>query len=802
MSRSRSLLAAGGIALFLSLVGWFGWHSSSPVPGNREEGVEQVGVDSINGSGHPADPVAEGAVSNGEERRRQAGGGREEHFAARGFEVLVVRGEKGSESPVPRARVYLQPQRNSTIPQAVEPGSFLPARPLDGPLRTFPCDDRGRTYLPYRDLSGRWWRTGRCVTLTARSPDGEYATPLYGGSQVRLTPYGPFRRWSPQPRREFTKRLKITVYRKYRVHIRLRDGSGRVVPRFPVGLFLVWTRWPGKLPGKAVCTGRTDAQGRCTMALSREKSPKSCFAGFPFPFDPGERRRWFRKVEKEHLEGRELELCLPPVGSLEVCVGEEGSPTGGERKTWVCATVNRPGGPAPGQTLEGQRRFLRSCRRVLEGRVLYPRVGVGTELRVYALLDGNWRVSRKVVAGPARAGEKVVCHMSLPMRDPRVRGILLDSRGRPFGGEVVHLHGGRNRELATRPGRTEYLGAIRVGPRGRFAVNLPWSYYEGPLRLTQLKLVPGGWHGGKWPPFWVVDLPPSFTEGTRDLGVHRLQEQPVLLRGRVLDSGGEPVAGAEIRTLQPERRGGEEKWSRYISYSYAIFSDRAGAWCIRGRSLAERLRVGAFKQGLGASTNVPATPGTRGIELVLPGSGAVAGRLVVAREVYLRRRLYRLRLVEKEIWNQGSNRPERRISPDGSFTWTDLLPGIYELQVRVHGEGEDPLVAVPGIRVVPGRTNRDPSIQGIDLRGRTEEVLVRGRWSGGEIVDPGDLYFPPPGPGGLVDRQRRGVVVLKRVGARPQTTVGCVGSRERRRVTLAGRKVEVTFRRRGEGRPR
>ena len=275
----------------------------------------------------------------------------------------------------------------------------------------------------------------------------------------------------------------------------------------------------------------------------------------------------------------------------------------------------------------------------------------------------------------------------------------------------------------------------------------------------------------------------------------------MLAEGNVLDAGGKPVEGAEIWCYRPMIRGGKTTWQRV--HSALCVSDPKGKWYVKMFWKWPELKVMAIKEGAGSSDRVSVRPGTRGLKLVISGSGDVEARILVSKKIYLVRRMLKPQLVPRELWVKGSNqKASKEIFPDGRVVWKHLLPGFYDFRVCAHGDPERPVVLVPGIRVVPGKVNQDPRIQDVDLRGLVEEFTVVAKDPSGKVLDPGQMWIKSGvWPGSMPAPSKKGLIALRRIGDAPTLEIVYPGYKKKK-VRAQDKGVEVVLEPIGKERPK
>ena len=293
-------------------------------------------------------------------------------------------------------------------------------------------------------------------------------------------------------------------------------------------------------------------------------------------------------------------------------------------------------------------------------------------LAIIALLlaGGAWwlRARRSSPAGEAGAPEGTL-RRHLGNRELRrwaadpgaaltsVSGTVEDADGRPVpGAQVVasastgHLRGGSD------PWTVETAGATTAGPDGRY-------------RLAGLK--PGAYH--------LTATAPDATTGFRDritlapgeerTGVDiRLGREGVTVSGRLLDSGGGPIAGGRVLAALV----GTER-------IFATASDGQGRYRLK---LARGwYRLSAQASGYAPTTEWLSVQGNETRDLRLHAAARIAGVVVSDTGAPIAGAAVRL------VGTERTSREQRQTESDaaGAFAFADLQPGTYELLARKGG---------------------------------------------------------------------------------------------------------------------
>lgn len=412
---------------------------------------------------------------------------------------------------------------------------------------------------------------------------------------------------------------------------------------------------------------------------------------------------------------RELELRLPPTGTIEVRVV-------GEAQLFPIARGVRTDllrvGVDDMDPLQRSTNWNIALKDVdPAGRVVYRHVGLGQTYRVELYVPGLAGIDVHT-EGPRLEGQTV--QVEVPVEPTLVLGAqLVRTSGEPvvetrFG---FHLLDGEGRYLRSASGRTDDEGRLRLhvkpledGLRDGF---LEWRV-RGDVEDVPCEV--------RFP--WS---PPAAGTRRAELGTLIVAPAPVLVAGVVLGPDGTPLPGAEVVAVGTGGNGRQ----RII----ADESDAEGRFELRWLHEGTGVTVHATHGRLGTSPTREVAPGERGVELRFDPSGALAGRVVLedpSLAAHLR------------LWTTRTDlpgEPEARaheVHPDGSFLVPGLAPGSYLVQVRVE-LADDPLVRVEPVVVPAGETCRDPRLQDLVLPA-LRRILVQLDSSSGPQPEWCDLY--------------------------------------------------------------
>src|SRR5262249_4789196 len=160
------------------------------------------------------------------------------------------------------------------------------------------------------------------------------------------------------------------------------------------------------------------------------------------------------------------------------------------------------------------------------------------------------------------------------------------------------------------------------------------------------------------------------------LGDIVFETPPLLARGRVVDDQGRPIAQAAIVTTWPTERTSRPR------PGIDAESRSDGTFELRGFAPADDLVASAFASSA-SSDMVPLPRDGSELRLVIPRRGDVEGRLRAVPEEF--RGSLELELRGSEFL-RNETLDANRIASDGSFRFSGMAPGTYDLEVSLaHG---------------------------------------------------------------------------------------------------------------------
>jgi hypothetical protein len=325
-----------------------------------------------------------------------------------------------------------------------------------------------------------------------------------------------------------------------------------------------------------------------------------------------------------------------------------------------------------------------------------------------------------------------------------VRGKIVNAEGRPLRRVQLRLSGEAIPEGRTTS--TNGLGRFEITelPAGRFTLNASRAGYLG---LSYGQSRPG--EQGR-----PIELADGQVFATADF----VLQHTALISGHVYDEAGEPLAGANVLTLQMRFFNGRR---RLTPVRGNAISDDTGQYRLSGLEPGEYYVQASSretwegeppeKQMLGfMPTYYPASPNpadaqrvrvragqeTSAIDIgLIPGKVAkISGSVVSSQGVPLAGESINLSFeIRGENFMMMSGGQSTKVNPDGTFTFRNVAPAEYHLNVRTTGTTERPSEAA----------NVIVSAVGGDVEGLNVVTSSTGAISGRVVVE-GDTPLPTP----------------------------------------------------------
>ena len=407
-----------------------------------------------------------------------------------------------------------------------------------------------------------------------------------------------------------------------------------------------------------------------------------------FPLDP--------------LPEQPLVLRLPPAGEVVVqIVGDHGA----ARQCTLTAI------PAD-ERLPGFSAFRGLTAAVEDGQALFRHVPLGQRFRATLDLEGADGSASGDGDGPRSPGER--------------RTLVVDlGDGVSFTGRLLRPDGaaadGRSWRYRLRSlSGSSHGGGLRLDPEGRFLIRLGPEQQGWELAALEIEAAPGWQRPAAAAERSSARAPLAgrYGPGEHQLGDLRLVPVPLLVAGRVVDPGGEPVAGAVLTVDLLELRNEDfgDTW-RPLPDARQV-SGEDGGFRIQADTGPGEFRLHAQRTGSYLGRPLLFAAGERELEVVLQQAGAIELPLLLPAGFGAE---------HLEVYAELSGDASRRWSGQPPFgkseaavVWSDLPPGSYDLELNLRGL-EPPVERRAGVLVRPGETTRAAAA---DLRSRVYLLYI------------------------------------------------------------------------------
>ena len=345
-------------------------------------------------------------------------------------------------------------------------------------------------------------------------------------------------------------------------------------------------------------------------------------------------------------------------------------------------------------------------RRLENGRATYPCVGLDLHLMAQVITPMNSSEAvRKRFFGPVSAGE--THRVTVVVGDERktIVGRLVDEQGEPLTSRSFSA----NLDVQG----SVLMANLETDAQGRFRFVLPSEpFAEGTRRQLVLSLMMGampvtsGQERGAH-----IDLSRAFPPGETDLGDVLFGRPDVILRGHVLDEGGQRLAGASVSATV---RSGEGHFDTRVP---TVRTADDGTFALRarlqpGRALDLQVRLEGYYVLEAPTVRV----GTSDAVITMTRGASMQGKILLGEGIP--GDLLRIRCRSGDAGRRISGSIEK----DGTFAVSGLRPGLYRLELLPVGQHRATWT-LEDVRVMPEA--QDPRLEQIDLRDRFTLLRTR-----------------------------------------------------------------------------
>lgn len=500
------------------------------------------------------------------------------------------------------------------------------------------------------------------------------------------------------------RRVRMVFASPKGIDVLVVDHRGKPVAGVPVALVQQWSHGHRSKMVSQV----TDRDGRVRLDNSTMRYYTASF-GLTFRVEPWIPLRNPIGVEvdpKSHVNdpNKPIKLVLPPYGQVRVYVtDEQDRPVRGIDKLLLQVPQGFQN-PATYEVSAGEQDYG-----------TFPFVEVGVEVTVWCNFRGMARPQRLVEAGPRHFQELRVLTLKGVSAPLAAQLIVQDAAGQVLKSESVGV---------LFAGQRDFQGkVVRTDREGRLRVLVPNLFETGDGFLTIVRRGPGPkLHGALRVPF-------SRLRENPDLGALKLQEEPLLVQGVVVDPQGKPIKGVTVATNRryTVAEYGSSSTSGRTEFFYhrvvtgadgkfelrELGQDRGGVKLSIHHSWKEYFIVDGETADLAAENH----------RVILDLGTTISGSFVgIPADSFFPGSIQILEL-------DGSRAQNLRVgnSTGGKFSVQRCPPGIYRIEFRLPLQ-KKPFLVVDKIEVLRGKDCVEPRLLGIDL-GKYGKVITV------EIVD-------------------------------------------------------------------
>ncbi|MDF1799374.1 MAG: carboxypeptidase-like regulatory domain-containing protein [Planctomycetota bacterium] len=529
-------------------------------------------------------------------------------------------------------------------------------------------------------------------------------------------------------------RVELDVPRS--LEVRVEDGLGSTIGNQEVACDGPWSQ---------VAWGwvRTDSSGALRLRNANTLLA-AVYSPGPAPFELStntwDQQRVTEVVDLRAVPDEPVVLVLPAGGEVQVkVVGTDGNPIPESSNQVALEVIDGAGSRVLREHVFGDN--------VVRFSGLPPGAKVSARLGMFA---DSELVSGDEGLVPAAGSEPLLLLVTVePPPDRGLRGRLVDAEGEPLGGtsysfrSVLRMGGGSSSSTA---------GGRKTDSEGRFEEELGSHLTgvkdgESSLRLTFTVEREDG-------PDWVSEAL-AFTgelELPMELGDVTCAAPPLLVAGRVLDPGGEPVEGARVGVsfLPPgaaaPSQGGSSYELRHLEGQSSKQTGADGRFAVHAATTEARLYLSAAAEGYSPSEEVPFQAGATDVEVSLAGAGSLMGSLRFPEGTEpssWTAGIQPLLEADRESfspdtitggWSSDGTWWDSNLDRGPNFGWNDLASGLYNVRIKLEGVS-DPVRQWDQLLVVAGEVNRDARLQEVELDGLVTTVPL-------EVVDPKGAPVP------------------------------------------------------------
>ena len=414
-------------------------------------------------------------------------------------------------------------------------------------------------------------------------------------------------------------------------------------------------------------------------------------------------------LSEEVLTNGSVDFTLPSTGGARVSVLDlEGNPFGGDGVVTI-DVKNPKGGRGGSHSIQ---------KNIQNGTAEFPFIGLGVELEAKFRAAESRNDDFHTFHSPSQAGEWVDATMQIS-KWPVFTGTLLGPDQKPLGKRALTLEftlkeDGQYRDIKVM-GMTEVHGKFRFEPYGGNDL-LATKSWKCKLSARTLEGIPC--HG-------EASSSTPIQRGENRMGEIQLVQTRKLLAGRVIDTQGNAVPGAELTLSGPgtNASGGTITFSGKRQPKLPTIETKTnqhGEFTLYGEvPEADGYKVIIKAIGFQESKHDVAL-GMEDVDLVLDQAGVIIGTVLLDKGVPHHRMSFRLSSV-------GTKNANFTLTPTADETKFDMRAEVevgkaYRLVVKPWSVPE--VYVLEDLAVLPGEELRPPQLQPLDLRGKLLPIHI------------------------------------------------------------------------------
>jgi len=460
------------------------------------------------------------------------------------------------------------------------------------------------------------------------------------------------------------------------VHVVVHNSRGKPARNVVVGLDEQSTYI------SPLVTAKTDKNGLCRLEIEESlRSEKLVVQAMIASRDAVK-----NEFHVNELTDKPLQLTLPPCGHVRfILYGADERPV----KMLKGALLHIERDPQQRGGLYGPSEWATPSQLDPDG-AMFAHVSLGLKLTVHATVKGVGNTVKFASAGPTRENEMIIVEGRLKIGPPIISFRIVDQQGQPVVNQDIGTLMRSEQRYKYNTDKTDAEGRL-----GLSLENVPDSIYFIRRKAGDRTVYLGAAR------IQCEDLQP----GKQDLGDVQLVDEPVIVRGQVLNESKQPVAGLWLRgaaTIAATGIGGGTTRGQQWHFEHRVCTDKEGRFEIRElHPLDVPLKL--WPEGSEWTTV------ERAVELLTDGSNQV---IDVRRAGHIEGTFkgdMAGDTIEVRAYPVDGGATHRATVRNGKFELHGLASGTYNLKFEKRGGFKIENVTVPK----PGQP-QDPRLQDID----------------------------------------------------------------------------------------